>query len=44
MIKSVKINDDLYKEIREYCEKNGYKLKEFVEICIKNEFKRRKNG
>lgn len=43
MTNGVKITDDnLFKEMKEYCEKNGYKLKEFVEICIKNELKRRK--
>ncbi len=42
MTKNVTINDDLFYELKEYCEKNGYKLKEFVSICIKNELKRRK--
>lgn len=41
---NVGINLELYKKIKEYCSKNGYSIKEFVQTAIRNELERRRNG
>lgn len=41
---NVGIKLELYQKIKEYCSKNGYSIKEFVQTAIRNELERRRNG
>lgn len=41
---SLNIDSDLSKVLSEFCKKNGFKKKEFIEIAIKNELNRRFAG